>query len=339
MRVIFMGSPPFSVPFLEALLQAGHEIVAVYTAPLRVRGRRGARAEHCAVASFALEKGLCLFTPASLKDPGTIAQFARMQADIAVIVAYGALLPVPILNAPKYGCLNVHPSLLPRWRGAAPIERAIEAGDEYSGVMIMRMERGLDTGDIALARKVAIEQRNALELREYLAEIGSVLLVQALEKLGTNSLTFSAQQGEPKYAHKVLKSEARINWEAPALEIANKIRAFAPFPGAWCEMRLVSHTGQEKLERVKILAANSSPNPAPASATPASNASATPSAADSASSSPAADSNAPAAPAPYYIQKKCGDSTILYISQCQKAGGRALPASLFAQAYKTIELL
>lgn len=297
-----MGSPSFSVPFLAAIREAGHEIVAVYSADLRVRSRRGGQPQHCPVAQYAVEHNLPLRTPKNFKDPAIIQEFIDLQADLCIVVAYGLLLPEQILQAPKHGCLNVHPSLLPRWRGAAPIERAILSGDIYTGVMIMRMEAGLDSGPVALSELAFIDQRNAQELREYLAQLGTKLLTQALELVEKGQLRTFEQIGEPIYAHKLLKEEMQLHWSLTAFQIYNRIRAFAPLPGAWCYMRLTSHSGKQSTERVKILAASLEEIATP-------------------------------------LTRICGDGDILYISICQKAGRRAMPAAEFVKAYSNIEFV
>lgn len=233
MRVIFMGSPDFSVSALDALVDAGHEIACVYCQPPRPAGR-GKKDRPTAVQARAEELGLLVRHPLNFKDPADVADFANLKAAIAVVVAYGLILPQEILDAPSKGCLNIHASLLPRWRGAAPIHRAIMAGDEKSGVCIMQMDAGLDTGDVLLRDELVIgATETTAELHDRLAVMGAELIVQSLEKY--DDLTPEPQPEEGvNYAHKIDKSEAQINWSRPAVEIDRQIRGLSPFPGAWC---------------------------------------------------------------------------------------------------------
>ncbi|UAB87986.1 methionyl-tRNA formyltransferase [Ruegeria sp. SCSIO 43209] len=235
MRIIFMGTPDFSVPVLDALVRAEHEIAAVYCQPPRPAGR-GKKDRPTPVHARALALGLDVRHPNSLKSPEEQASFAALYADIAVVVAYGLILPQPILDAPTHGCLNIHASLLPRWRGAAPIHRAIMAGDVQTGVCIMQMEAGLDTGPVLLreATDIGIEETTA-QLHDRLSDMGAALIVEALAKL--HSLTPDPQPDEGvTYAAKIDKAEARIDWSAPASEVDRKIRGLSPFPGAWTEV-------------------------------------------------------------------------------------------------------
>ena len=234
MRVIFMGSPDFAVPTLDALMAAGHEVVAAYTQPPRPAGR-GKGLKPTAVEERARALGIALRSPTSLKGVEEQAAFAALEADVAVVAAYGLILPQPVLDAPRLGCVNVHASLLPRWRGAAPVQRAIMAGDEVTGVTIMAMEAGLDTGPMLLKRDVPIGRRNAMQLTEELAEVGAELMV---EYLANPSRYPPAPQPEDgvTYAAKVRKEEARIDWAFPALQILHQVRGLAPFPGAWFEV-------------------------------------------------------------------------------------------------------
>ncbi|MFW8634986.1 methionyl-tRNA formyltransferase [Cribrihabitans pelagius] len=244
MRIIFMGTPDFSVPVLDALVDAGHEIAAVYCQPPRPAGR-GKRDRPTAVHARAAALGLEVRHPDSLKGAAEQEAFAALDADVAVVVAYGLILPQPVLDAPRHGCLNIHASLLPRWRGAAPIHRAIMAGDEETGVCIMQMEAGLDTGPVLLreATPIGAEETTA-ELHDRLSAMGARLIVDALERLP--ELTAAAQPSEGvTYAEKIGKSEAQIDWTRPAEEADRQIRGLSPFPGAWCEIG-----GQ----RVKLLA-------------------------------------------------------------------------------------
>ncbi len=233
MRVIFMGSPDFSVSALDALIDAGHEIACVYCQPPRPAGR-GKKDRPTAVQARAEELGLLVRHPLNFKDPADVAAFAELKADIAVVVAYGLILPQSILDAPSKGCLNIHASLLPRWRGAAPIHRAIMAGDEKTGVCIMQMDAGLDTGDVLLRDELVIgATETTADLHDRLAVMGADLIVQSLEKYDDLSPAPQPEEGV-NYAHKIDKAEAQIDWSRPAVEIDRQIRGLSPFPGAWC---------------------------------------------------------------------------------------------------------
>jgi methionyl-tRNA formyltransferase len=247
LRLAFMGTPDFAVPSLLALAGAGHEIAAVYSQPPRPAGR-GHKPRPSPVQAAAESRGWPVRTPASLKGEDAGRDFAALEIDAAVVVAYGLLLPKAILEAPRLGCFNVHASLLPRWRGAAPIQRAILAGDRMAGVSIMRMDEGLDTGPVVLSESLEIgPETTAGELHDALAERGARLLVQALEGVAAGRLEALAQPSEGvTYAAKIDRAESRIDWARPASEIHRQVRAFAPFPGAWFEA---------KGERVKLLAA------------------------------------------------------------------------------------
>ncbi|CDX48703.1 10-formyltetrahydrofolate:L-methionyl-tRNA(fMet) N-formyltransferase [Mesorhizobium plurifarium] len=250
LRVIFMGTPDFSVPTLRAIAEAGHEIAAVYTQPPRAAGRRGLELTPSPVQREAERLGLDVRTPASLKSEAEQQAFAALQADVAVVVAYGLLLPKVVLDATRLGCLNGHASLLPRWRGAAPIQRAIMAGDSETGMMVMKMEEGLDTGPVALVEKCAIApDMTAGELHDRLMAQGASLMVEALAQLGINCLTFTPQAAEGvTYARKIDKSETRVDWTRPSGEVHNHIRGLSPFPGAWCEVEIGG-----RMERLKLL--------------------------------------------------------------------------------------
>ena len=250
LRVIFMGTPDFSVPTLRAVAEAGHEIVAVYTQPPRAAGRRGLELTPSPVQREAERLGLDVRTPTSLKGETEQQAFAALRADVAVVVAYGLLLPKAVLEATRLGCLNGHASLLPRWRGAAPIQRAIMAGDAETGMMIMRMEEGLDTGPVAMVEKVAIApDMTAGELHDRLMAQGASLMVEALAQLGINCLTFTPQAtAGVTYARKIDKSETRVDWTRPSGEVHNHIRGLSPFPGAWCEVEIGG-----RMERLKLL--------------------------------------------------------------------------------------
>ncbi|MDG4648992.1 methionyl-tRNA formyltransferase [Roseibacterium sp. SDUM158017] len=232
MRVVFMGTPDFSVPVLDALVAAGHEIACVYCQPPRPAGR-GKKERPSPVQARAEALGLPVRHPASLKPPEAQAEFAALDADVGVVVAYGLILPQAVLDAPRLGCLNIHASLLPRWRGAAPIQRAIMAGDDTTGVCIMQMEAGLDTGPVLLRRELAIgAEETAGQLHDRLSALGAEAIFAALERMG--ALAPEAQPDEGvTYAHKIDKAEARVDWTQPAEGIARTIRGLSPFPGAW----------------------------------------------------------------------------------------------------------
>ena len=236
MRLIFMGSPAFSLPLLEALVAAGHEIVAVYTQPPRPAGR-GKKQRPCPVHARALALTLDVRHPASLKEAEEQAAFSELRADAAVVVAYGLLLPQELLDAPAHGCLNIHASLLPRWRGAAPIHRAIMAGDRETGICIMQMEAGLDTGPVLYQETISIApDETTAALHERLSDLGARSIVQSLKDL-------SQLQARPQssvgicYAQKIDKSEAQIDWSLPAEILDRQIRGLSPFPGAWAMLR------------------------------------------------------------------------------------------------------
>lgn len=250
LRIVFMGTPDFAVPILNALIGQGHEIVAVYSQPPRPAGRRGLELTPSPVHRNAEQFGIEVRTPKSLKDPEEQQAFADLGADVAVVVAYGLILPKPILEGTRLGCYNAHASLLPRWRGAAPIQRAIMAGDSETGIMVMKMDEGLDTGPVAMAEKLKITaDMTAGELHDQLSMSGADLMVRALAALERDSLTLTPQDEDGvTYAAKITKVETRIDWSQPAIDIHNRIRGLAPFPGAWCEMEI-----GDDLERVKLL--------------------------------------------------------------------------------------
>jgi methionyl-tRNA formyltransferase len=238
LRLIFMGTPDFAVPSLVALHAAGHAIVAVYTREPKPGGRRGLDLVPTPVERKARELGLPVLTPKTLRNDAALAEFSAFKADAAVVVAYGMILPKAILDAPRLGCFNVHASLLPRWRGAAPINRAIMAGDKESGVTIMQMDEGLDTGAMAMVRKLTIEaDMTAGELHDALAQVGAETMPLALAaaERGTLALTPQPDDGVT-YAAKISKAETRINWTRPAHDVHNHIRGLSPFPGAWFEL-------------------------------------------------------------------------------------------------------
>ncbi|MBU1334685.1 MAG: methionyl-tRNA formyltransferase [Alphaproteobacteria bacterium] len=249
MRVVFMGTPDFSVPTLTEIVSSGHEVVAVYTRAPKPAGRGQEERKspvHLAAEGF----GIPVFTPRSLKGEAEQIVFASHQADVAIVVAYGLLLPRPILEAPALGCLNLHGSLLPRWRGAAPIQRAIMAGDTQTGVMVMQMDEGLDTGPVAIGEVMPIgPDMTAGELHDTMMRTGADLMGRALAALERGSLDFTPQpETGAVYAKKIEKAEARIDWSRPAAEVHNHIRGLAPFPGAWFELELA-----RKPVRIKAL--------------------------------------------------------------------------------------
>jgi len=253
MKVVFMGTPEFSVAALDALVAAGHEVLCVYTQPPRPAGR-GKQDRPSPVEARAKALGIEVRHPVSLKGAAEQAAFAALNADVGVVVAYGLILPQAVLDAPGRGCLNIHASLLPRWRGAAPIQRAIMAGDTQTGVTIMAMEAGLDTGPMLLKRSLPIgEETTAGTLHDALAALGAGMIVEALA--GLDSLVPEAQpEAGVTYAAKIDKAEAEVNWTRPADEVARLIRGLSPFPGAWAEI-----AG----ERVKFLNARAVPGEAP----------------------------------------------------------------------------
>lgn len=249
LRIVFMGTPDFAVPTLAAIKEAGHDVVAVYTrAPKRAgRGMSETRTPvHTASDLF----GVPVLTPASLKDTEAAETFRSHRADAAVVVAYGLLLPKAILDAPQDGCFNLHASLLPRWRGAAPINRAIMAGDTETGVAVMKMEEGLDTGPVALVERTAIApNETAGQLHDRLSRLGAPLMVKALRALEANELTLTPQTNDGvEYAAKLTNAETRVDWARPAAEVHDHIRGLSPFPGAWTEF----DTGKGP-ERLKLL--------------------------------------------------------------------------------------
>jgi methionyl-tRNA formyltransferase len=250
LRIVFMGTPDFSVPTLRAIVEAGHRVVAVYTQPPRPAGRRGLELTPSPVQREAERLGIEVRSPVSLKGADEQAAFRAFHADAAVVVAYGLLLPVPILEGTRLGAYNGHASLLPRWRGAAPIQRAIMAGDQETGMMIMKMDAGLDTGPVALTERTGIgPDETAGALHDRLMHIGATLMVEALARLEAGTLTLTPQPAEGViYARKIDKAETRIDWQLPAIELHNRIRGLSPFPGAWCELTLGG-----KVERLKIL--------------------------------------------------------------------------------------
>lgn len=244
MRIIFMGTPDFAVPTLRALDHAGHTMLAAYTQPPRPAGR-GKKLQPSPVQSEAEILGIEVRSPKSLKNAEEQTNFAALEADVAVVAAYGLILPQAVLDAPKHGCLNVHASILPRWRGAAPIHRAVMAGDPGTGITIMQMEAGLDTGPMLATIRTPIENKTTGELTEELAEVGAQLMVGTLRDL-TIHIAVAQDDEDATYAAKIDKAEARIDWTDDAEVIERQVRALAPFPGAWFDLNG---------ERVKVLRA------------------------------------------------------------------------------------
>lgn len=235
MRLAFMGTPDFAVPSLAELIASGHEIVAVYSQPPRPKGR-GQKLTPSPVHAFAEAMGLPVFSPESMKAPEAIETFISLDLDAACVVAYGQILKPAVLQAPRLGCFNLHGSLLPRWRGAAPIQRAIMAGDRETGVQIMRMSEGLDEGAILLSEILPIRPDDtAASLAERMSMVGATLWTRALAAIERGGVTETPQTGEPTYAKKITPAEARINWTRPATEVDSHIRGLSPFPGAWFE--------------------------------------------------------------------------------------------------------
>ncbi|KQM65840.1 methionyl-tRNA formyltransferase [Sphingomonas sp. Leaf17] len=245
MRIIFMGTPEFAVPVLDALVDAGHEVVAAYSQPPRAGGRRGRVVVPSPVHARAEALGIAVRTPVSLRNAEAQGQFADLGADVAVVAAYGLILPQVVLDAPIHGCLNVHGSLLPRWRGAAPVQRAILAGDTQTGVGIMQMEAGLDTGPVRLEGRTPIARKTAGDLTTELSAMGAALMVRVLGDLAGHPAV-PQPEGGVTYAAKIDKAEARLDFSQDAIAIERQVRAFNPVPGAFFEV-----AG----ERVKVLAA------------------------------------------------------------------------------------
>jgi methionyl-tRNA formyltransferase len=301
LRIIFMGTPEFSVPTLRAIVHAGHDVVAVYTQPPRPAGRRGLELTPSPVQREAEKLGIEVRSPVSLKGQAEQEAFAALRADVAVVVAYGLLLPKPILQGTRLGAYNGHASLLPRWRGAAPIQRAIMAGDHETGMMVMKMDEGLDTGPVALTERVAIRpNETAGELHDRLMQSGATLMVEALGKLEAGALVLTPQPDEGViYARKIDKAEARIDWRLPAMEVHNRIRGLSPFPGAWCEM-----TVGGKPERLKILR-----------------------------SAPSAGAGAPGEVIDDRLTVACAEGA-LRLTELQRAGGRSVTAEKFLRGLK-----
>ena len=260
LRLIFMGTPEFAVPTLLELVAHGHEIAAVYTRAAKPAGR-GMKLQLSPVEQEAQRLGIPVFTPSTLKTPEALKEFRAHDADAAMVVAYGMILPQAILDAPKLGCFNLHASLLPRWRGAAPINRAIMAGDAETGVMVMKMDVGLDTGDVAMAERLAItDAMTASDLHDALSPLGGDLMVRAMGALERGMLQLTPQSGDGvTYAAKIDKAEARIDWNKPAFEVLRHIHGLSPFPGAWCEMPLEGAAQRVKILRCEIAEGSGEP--------------------------------------------------------------------------------
>jgi methionyl-tRNA formyltransferase len=250
LSIIFMGTPEFSVPTLRTLVDAGHRVVAVYTQPPRPGGRRGLDLQKSPVHQAAELLGLPVLTPVNFKEMEERERFREFGADVAVVVAYGLLLPQAILDGTRYGCYNGHASLLPRWRGAAPLQRAIMAGDRKTGMMVMKMDKGLDTGPVALTREVEIgETMTSGELHDKMMHVGAKAMAEAMMKLELDELPLTPQPAEGAvYAAKIDKAETRIDFSRPGTEVHNHIRGLSPFPGAWFEAEISG-----KPERIKVL--------------------------------------------------------------------------------------
>jgi methionyl-tRNA formyltransferase len=258
LRLIFMGTPEFAVPTLRKLYERGHKIMAVYTRVAKPGGRRGLKLQPTPVEVEARLHNMPVFTPSTLKTPEAQAEFRAHGAHAAVVVAYGLILPQPILDAPEYGCFNLHASLLPYWRGAAPINRAIMEDDDKSGVMVMKMDAGLDTGDIARTnqkRTIRITNKmTAGELHDQLALLGANLMTWAMDALEHGKLHFKKQSDEElPYATKIEKAEARIDWNKPRAEVLRHINGLSPFPGAWCEVAIKNEAMRLKILRCALV--------------------------------------------------------------------------------------
>ena len=293
-----MGTPEFAVPTLSRLIGQGHDIAAVYTQPPRPRGR-GLETEPSAVARLAESHRLQVRTPLTLRNGEARDEFAALNLDAAVVVAYGLILPLPVLESPRLGCFNLHASLLPRWRGAAPIQRAIMAGDDETGVMVMRMEQGLDTGPVLMAERVRIARKTYGELHDELAQLGADLMACAISALERGTIKEHRQdENGATYAKKISKEESRIDWTRSAREIDCQIRGLSPSPGAWCEARG---------ERLKILYAE-----------------------------PATESGAPGAVLDNSLTIACGDGA-LKLERLQRAGRAPMAAGEFQRGFPLLK--
>ena len=251
LRLIFMGTPDFAVPTLLELVAHGHEIAAVYTRAPKPGGRRGLQLQPTPVEQEARRLGIPVLTPTTLKTEDAQSEFRAHNADAAVVVAYGMILPQAILDAPKFGCFNLHASLLPRWRGAAPINRAVMSGDAETGVMVMKMDVGLDTGDVAMAERLTITDRmTASDVHDALARLGADLMVRAMAGLERGALQLTKQsEAGVTYAAKIEKAEAKIDWSKPAHAVLRHIHGLSPFPGAWSEVSVDGEAVRVKIMR------------------------------------------------------------------------------------------
>jgi methionyl-tRNA formyltransferase len=260
MRIVFMGTPDFAVPALRAVIDAGHEVAAVYTQPPRAAGR-GMALRQSPVQQAAEQAGLTVLTPERLKNPEEQQRFSAFNADVAVVVAYGLILPKPILDGTRHGAFNIHASLLPRWRGAAPINRAIMAGDTETGVAIMRVDEGLDTGPVCLEARISIgPDETAGDLQDRLSAQGARLMVEALAALELGHLDCKPQPRDgATYAEKIAPAEARIDWSRPARDVHNLIRGLSPHPGAWFELELNGRRERIRAPRSVLAAGDGGP--------------------------------------------------------------------------------
>jgi methionyl-tRNA formyltransferase len=260
LRLTFMGTPEFAVPTLLDLVAHGHQIAAVYTRAAKPAGR-GMKLQWSPLEEQARRLAIPVLTPATLKTPEALGEFRAHHADAAVVVAYGMILPQAILDAAKLGCFNLHASLLPRWRGAAPINRAIMAGDQETGVMVMKMDAGLDTGDVAMAERMTItDTMTAADLHDALAPLGADLMVRAMGALERGVLRLAPQGGEGvTYAAKIDKAETRIDWNRPVRDVLRHIHGLSPFPGAWCEIPLEGAPVRVKILRCQIADGSGAP--------------------------------------------------------------------------------
>ncbi len=256
LRLIFMGTPEFAVPTLRALVEHGHQIVAVYTRAAKPAGR-GMKLQPTPVEQEARARNIPVLTPTTLKTPEAEVEFRAHDADAAVVVAYGMILPKNILNIPRHGCFNLHASLLPLWRGAAPINRAIMNGDPKSGVMVMKMDAGLDTGDVVKIRGKSIVEithtMTAADLHDELKQLGADLMVRVMDTLDRGKLNFKKQPDEHTYAAKIEKADARIDWDKPRSDVLRHVNGLSPFPGAWCEVQIESEAVRLKILRCSIV--------------------------------------------------------------------------------------
>jgi methionyl-tRNA formyltransferase len=260
LRLVFMGTPDFAVPTLSELATHGHEIAAVYARAPKPAGR-GMKEQVTPVEREARRLGLPVLTPKTLRTPEAAEAFRAHEADAAVVVAYGLILPQTILDGPRLGCFNLHASLLPRWRGAAPINRAIMAGDDASGVMVMKMDAGLDTGDVAMAERVAVtDSMTARDLHDALAKVGAALMVRAIDALERGAMTLTPQSAAGvTYAAKIEKDEARVDWTKSAREVLRHCHGLSPFPGAWSEIELDGQPVRLKLLRGELAPGRGAP--------------------------------------------------------------------------------